>query len=92
LVSLVTAAPQANNSRQLALLCGLKSFTTTDLTRPDPHRLRTVLSGVMNFAKFREDKQGLHLALSQRAHGEMDRAVDLRRKLDRVEAAIGDIA
>lgn len=46
----------------------------------------------MNFAKFREDKQGLHMELSQRAHGEMERAVLLRRKLDKVEASIGDIA
>ena len=40
-------------SRKLAMVCGVNAFNLSDLTRPEPVRLRTVLSGIMNFAKFR---------------------------------------
>lgn len=35
------------------MVCGINAFNLSDLTRPEPVRFRTVLSGIMNFAKFR---------------------------------------
>lgn len=35
------------------MVCGVNAFNLTDLTRPESTRFRTVLSGIMNFAKFR---------------------------------------
>ena len=40
-------------SRQLATVCGINNFSIADLTRPDPSRFRSQMSGIMNFAKFR---------------------------------------
>lgn len=39
--------------RKLAIVCGVSAFNLSDLTRPESTRFRTVLSGLMNFAKFR---------------------------------------
>ena len=50
-------------SRELATLCGISNFSMSDLTRPDAQRLRTALSGIMNFAKFRDERQAFHLSL-----------------------------
>lgn len=43
----------ANCSRTLALVCGVKTLVMTDLLRPEPGRTRSILSGIMNFAKWR---------------------------------------
>jgi hypothetical protein len=40
-------------SRTLALVCGVKTLVMTDLLRPEPGRTRSILSGIMNFAKWR---------------------------------------
>ncbi|KAL1410055.1 kinetochore-associated Ndc80 complex subunit nuf2 [Vanrija albida] len=77
--------------RTLALLCGIRDFTIADLTRPEPTRLRTVMSGIMNFAKFRDERQRFHFEVAQRSQAEMDRAEELRRRLDSLDAAIGDM-
>nr|ODN96013.1 kinetochore protein Nuf2 [Cryptococcus depauperatus CBS 7855] len=44
---------KAHVHRGLAQLCGIHDFTMADLARPEASRLRRVLSGIMNFAKFR---------------------------------------
>lgn len=40
-------------SRTLAGICGIEDFRMSDLTRPEPARFRSQMSGIMNFAKFR---------------------------------------
>jgi hypothetical protein len=35
------------------MICGIKSFLMMDLVKPDAVRFRSILSGMMNFAKFR---------------------------------------
>jgi len=37
-------------------MCGVADFTREDLARPDPKRLKKQLSGLINFAKFREER------------------------------------
>ncbi|KAG0360846.1 Nuf2 family-domain-containing protein [Gamsiella multidivaricata] len=38
---------------------GITDFTSRDLTRPEAERVRRILSAVINFAKFKEDRQGV---------------------------------
>jgi hypothetical protein len=40
-------------SRTLTQACGVKTFIMMDLVKPDAGRLRSILSGIMNFAKWR---------------------------------------
>ena len=40
-------------------VCGISDFTREDLARPDPKRLKKQLSGLINFAKFREERYEL---------------------------------
>jgi hypothetical protein len=41
------------DSRTLTQACGVKTFIMMDLVKPDAGRLRSILSGIMNFAKWR---------------------------------------
>lgn len=45
----------------------------------------------MNFAKFREERAPFYEELSQRLRAEQSRAEELQRRLDFVNAEIGDI-
>jgi len=40
---------------QLMRSCGVKTFEINDLLKPKPEKLKVFLSGLINFAKFRED-------------------------------------
>ncbi|CAK9786542.1 hypothetical protein CC85DRAFT_283150 [Cutaneotrichosporon oleaginosum] len=80
-----------NHCKRLADLCRVQDFNLADLIRPDQLRLRVVLSGIMNFAKFREERRGFQQALAERLHGEQTRADELRRKLDHINAEIAEI-
>ncbi|KAF8934003.1 kinetochore-associated Ndc80 complex subunit nuf2 [Dissophora ornata] len=40
---------------------GVSDFTSRDMTKPEAERVRRVLSAVINFAKFKEDRQGFFL-------------------------------
>lgn len=45
--------------RQISSLmevCGISDFSREDLNRPNPTRLKRQLCGVVNFAKFRDDR------------------------------------
>ena len=39
---------------------GISDFNLGDIIRPEPPRLRKVLSGIINFMKFREDKMDVY--------------------------------
>lgn len=53
--------------------------------------MRKALSGVMNFAKFREERRAFQQGLAERLHGEQTRSDELRRKLDHINAEIAEI-
>jgi kinetochore protein Nuf2 len=82
---------RADSSKRLADLCRIKDFSLSDLIRPEPLRLRKVLSGILNFAKFREERRGFQEVLVERLHSEQTRADEMRRKLDHINAEIADI-
>lgn len=35
---------------------GIDDFTLKDVIKPEPHRLKMIFSGMINFAKFREEQ------------------------------------
>lgn len=75
--------------RELAERCGVP-LNMTDLTRPDALRLRTALSGVLNFAKFREENFGLADKLQAQLESNKERVIQLQMKIDKLDVAIGD--
>ncbi|RXK41686.1 hypothetical protein M231_00921 [Tremella mesenterica] len=77
--------------RALASLCGISNFNMSDLTRPDAQRLRTALSGIMNFAKFRDERSQFHLALVAKVAKQSDKAQQLRKKLEQIDINMGEI-
>lgn len=59
--------PQINSFRacqKLLEVCGIYDFTIKDLMTPTPKRLKKQLSGILNFAKFREERYVLLTELS----------------------------
>ncbi|KAL7422918.1 kinetochore-associated Ndc80 complex subunit nuf2 [Cryptotrichosporon argae] len=77
--------------RDLANLCGVPNFSMADLTRPEPTRLRLVLAGILNLAKFRDERANYHNSLVANLRAQSDNAVRLRRNLDKIEYAIAEI-
>lgn len=62
---------------------GIEDFGMKDLIRPEPVRLRIVLSAIINFAKFREEQLGLMDELNRKSE-ELSEKHDslLKRKTD----------
>lgn len=58
---------------QLMSECGLHNFSFTDMLRPEPERLRHVLSNVINFLRFRAAKTAKTDELMQRGYDTRDR-------------------
>ncbi|WVQ85925.1 hypothetical protein IAT38_008093 [Cryptococcus sp. DSM 104549] len=77
--------------RELAQLCGVTDFALADLTRPEAARFRGILSGIMNFAKFREERHTFMQQLQGNVREQQERTVALRRKLEQIEAQIQEI-
>lgn len=79
-----------HHCRDLADRCGFQ-LNVPDLSRPDPLRLRTALSGVLNFAKFREENLGLPDKLEANIELINERIVQLQMEKDKKDAAIDDL-
>lgn len=59
---------------------GIDDFGLKDIIRPDPPRLRIILSAVINFAKFREEQLSLLEELSKKTDEINDRNTKLLRQ------------
>lgn len=79
-----------HHCRDLADRCGVP-LNITDLTKPDALHLRTALSGVLNFAKFREENSGLADKLQAQLESNKERVIQLQMKIDKLDVAIGDL-
>lgn len=79
-----------HHCRDLANRCGFQ-LNVPDLSRPDPLRLRTALSGVLNFAKFREENLGLPDKLEANIELINERIIQLQREKDKLDVAIEDV-
>ncbi|WVO17363.1 hypothetical protein L204_105055 [Cryptococcus depauperatus] len=67
--------------RGLAQLCGIHDFTMADLARPEASRLRRVLSGIMNFAKFRDERMQTQAKFQETLQQHQKKLLELRQQL-----------
>ncbi|WRT70674.1 uncharacterized protein IL334_007672 [Kwoniella shivajii] len=77
--------------RDLATLCGITNFSIADITRPEAARFKIVLSGIMNFAKFRDERAHFQGQLQAKLQEQADKTVSLRENIDHVETQISEI-
>ena len=75
--------------------CGIQDFTVMDLMRPDALRTQRILSGVINFARFREEhlRECEHLAREledavQDIRNIEDANVDLENRIDKLSSRL----
>ncbi|KAK9479472.1 Nuf2 family-domain-containing protein [Lipomyces japonicus] len=54
-------------SARLMRICGVDDFSMADFIKPEPQRIRRLLSAVVNFARFREEHMGVCEDLIQRS-------------------------
>jgi kinetochore protein Nuf2 len=75
--------PKFNHFRaccKMMELCEIPDFSLKDILSPTPARLRRQLSGIINFAKFREERLILLAELSTKREGLVDQLGQLREK------------
>jgi len=75
--------PQINSFRAVQRLmetCGIRDFTIKDFIDPSAKRLRKHLSGIINFAKFREERMVLFTDLTNQRQGLQDQLKKLREE------------
>lgn len=75
--------PQINSFRACQKLmesCGVKDFTIKDFIEPNAKRLRKQLSGIMNFAKFREERLNLFIELTNKRQTLQDKLHTLKQE------------
>lgn len=73
--------PQINSFRacsKMMEVCGIQDFSMKDFMLPSSKRLRRQLSGIINFAKFREERLQLLTGLNNTRDGLIDRMTKLR--------------
>jgi len=77
--------PKFNHFRaccKMMEMCEIPDFSIKDFMNPTAPRLRRQLSGVINFAKFREERLVLLAELSTKREGLVDQLSQLREKND----------
>jgi len=63
---------------------GVYDFTSRDLTKPEAERVRRILSAVINFAKFREDRQPAFFQEMQNTDEVIDMIVDREKEYEQM--------
>jgi len=58
---------------KMMTICGIPDFGIRDITNPNNKRLRRQLSGIINFAKFREERLQMYGELNMNREGVMDK-------------------
>ena len=58
---------------KMMAICGIPDFGIRDITNPNHKRLRRQLSGIINFAKFREERLQMYGELNMQREGVMDK-------------------
>ncbi|KAJ3323516.1 kinetochore-associated Ndc80 complex subunit nuf2 [Boothiomyces sp. JEL0866] len=61
---------------------GVENFSLRDLLTPSVKRVRYILSAIINFCKFREDKMQIYEQCSEQAEALANQKVSLQAKLD----------
>ena len=76
---------------KLMTVCGVNDFTREDLARPDPKRLRKQLSGLINFAKFREERMELYQRITLERDEHLDRLATVEQENAQLAAQLEEL-
>ena len=78
------------HSHKLLSTSGISDFKLDDINRPDPKRLRRNLSAIINFAKFREDRQPGYVEFTQETDGLAQQKAKLEEENERLLTEVND--
>ncbi|KQK12108.1 kinetochore protein Nuf2 [Brachypodium distachyon] len=79
-----------NKSRAFLDSIQVKDFTLADLLHPHPNRVVQLLSALVNFLFYREDKLGLLQPIADQAAHYHERSMELKDKIAQLQKEIGD--
>jgi len=69
----------------------VNDFSSRDVTKPEAERVRRVLSAVINFAKFREDRQPTFFQEMREADEVIDLIVDREKEHEQMTLELENI-
>lgn len=78
-------------AQKLAIRVGINDFTLRDIIKPEAPRLKLILSGIINFAKFREEQLSLFEELSIKAEEATETKLRLTKKSEDLSVRIARI-
>ncbi|KAJ2730261.1 kinetochore-associated Ndc80 complex subunit nuf2 [Coemansia sp. D1744] len=76
------------NMSTLLLQVGIDDFSLRDMLKPEPARVRRILSGVCNFAMFRDDRMPTLEKYTAQADEQAERLQSMQQELDQVTQRI----
>ncbi|KAJ2789453.1 kinetochore-associated Ndc80 complex subunit nuf2, partial [Coemansia guatemalensis] len=80
-----------HNMSTLLRQVGVDDFSLRDMLKPEPARVRRILSGVCNFAMFRDDRMPVLEKYTVQADQQAERLEAMQQELDQVNAHIATI-
>lgn len=86
--------PQLNSFRavvKMMEICGIMDFTTKDFMAPSAKRLKRQLSGIINFAKFREERWTVMTDLTTTRDTLIDRSTNLKSSNDKLASHLAHL-
>lgn len=73
------------------LICGINDFTLMDIMRPEPQRIRRILSAVVNYARFREENSVECEKLVSISEGNLEKLKSAQSENSRLSNQINDL-
>lgn len=73
------------------LICGVNDFTLMDIMRPEPQRIRRILSAVVNYARFREENSVECEKLVSISEGNLEKLKVVQNENSRLSNKINDL-
>ncbi|CUM46191.1 putative kinetochore protein NUF2 [Debaryomyces fabryi] len=73
------------------LICGINDFTLMDIMRPEPQRIRRILSAVVNYARFREENSVECEKLVSISEGNLEKLKSVQNENSRLSNQINDL-
>lgn len=77
-----------HSCQRLLNTCGVHDFNMDDLTKPEKQRLRRNLSAVINFAKFRQEKEEGYMQLTQETDGLEEKLKTVQAENERLQTEV----
>ncbi|OZJ06650.1 hypothetical protein BZG36_00276 [Bifiguratus adelaidae] len=76
---------------KLMVAAGMDDFSLRDLIKPDARRVKIVLSGVINFAKFREERMGIMEQFTHQMEDNLEQLSNVEEEYGRLKAQIQEL-